>query len=124
MFFAFFRDRRPRVPELFKAPAAVALLLMALVFLASAPVTATVMKFADLVNLIEEADVIVHGHVSDRQTYFDKDQGFVVTDTTLRVKKSFHGDVKETVTFQQWGGEYEERTYHIPGDPSFEAGEE
>lgn len=120
----FDRTRPLRVPPYRGVLQMVGLLIVSAVLFFSTSVSATVMTFVDLVSLIEQADVIVHGHVSDRQTYFDKERGFVVTDTTLRVETAFHGAPDRTVTFQQWGGQYEDRTYHIPGDPGFEVGEE
>jgi hypothetical protein len=86
--------------------------------------SATVMKYAGLERLIEISESIVHGEVIDQNTYFDKDQKRVVTDTTFAVKRTFWGSPGEKVTIQQWGGTFEGKTHSIPGDARFEAGEE
>ena len=92
------------------------------VFASSA--SATVMRHANLPRLVEISDIIIQGTVADQKTYFDKAQGRVVTDTTFTVERSFYGDVAETVTIQQWGGELNGKTHYIPGDATFEPGEE
>jgi hypothetical protein len=124
MFFTFSRDRTTSAAVRRGPMAAMAMLVMAAILSLTAIASATVMTYADLITLIEDADVIVHGRIEDQQTYFDKSRGFVVTDTTLSVQTGFFGTTEAKVTFQQWGGQYEDRTYQIPGDPSFERGEE
>lgn len=86
--------------------------------------SATIMKHADLPRLVEISDVIVHGKVAEQDTYFDEDQQRVVTDVTISVKRNYHGAEGDSVTFQQWGGELNGTLHKIPGDASFENGEE
>lgn len=86
--------------------------------------SATVMIYLDLGGLVEHSDVIVHGKVVDQQTLIDEQRDQVVTRTTLEVETTYLGDERETVTFQQWGGEWEGVLRKIPGDPDFEPYEE
>jgi hypothetical protein len=86
--------------------------------------SATIMKHADLPRLVEISDIIVHGHVVDKDTYFDEKQGRVVTDVTVEVERDFYGADSDTVEFQQWRGEHEGQFHSIPGDASFDNGEE
>jgi hypothetical protein len=88
------------------------------------PSSATVMRFADLARLVEISDMIVQGKVVDARTYRSGSDGQVVTDTTVEVSRSFYGKSERRVTFQQWGGAFEGSHRVIPGDASFEQGEE
>ncbi len=98
------------------------LLTVALIWTSNA--AATVMRYADMARLIEISDVIVHGTITEQKTIFDKDRGHIVTNTTLKVKHAFLGDVTQSVRFQQWGGTFEDTTSYIPGDAHFEKNEE
>lgn len=104
------------------AVVAAALLLTVCLFAASA--SATLVRYASTERLIELSDVIVHGRVVKQSTYFDPRQERVVTDTTIQIEHAFYGKVDNTLTLQQWGGEYKDRTYVIPGDATFEPDEE
>lgn len=86
--------------------------------------SATVMKHADLPRLVEISDIIVQGKVTEKDTYFDDDQQRVVTDVTVEVERNYHGAEGDKVVFQQWRGEYDGEFHAIPGDASFEKGEE
>lgn len=86
--------------------------------------SATIMKHADLPRLVESSDVIVHGNVVEKDTYFDEKQRRVVTDVTVEVERNFYGAEADTVQFQQWRGEHDGQFHAIPGDASFEKGEE
>jgi|SRR5690554_368845 len=86
--------------------------------------SATVMKYADVEQLIEISDIIVQGTVAEQKVYFDQAQGRVVTDTTFKIERKFLGKVEQTVTIQQWRGTHKGITSEIPGDPNFEKGEE
>lgn len=90
----------------------------------STPASATVMKYADVEQLIEISDIIVQGTVAEQKVYFDQAQGRVVTDTTFKIERKFLGKVEQTVTIQQWRGTHKGITSAIPGDPNFEKGEE
>ena len=100
----------------------VGLLLGVGLFVSSA--SATVMKHADLPRLVEISDVIVHGTVAQQDTYFDEEQNRVVTDVTIEIKQNFYGGSGDTVTFQQWRGFHDGKHHIIPGDATFEDGEE
>jgi hypothetical protein len=82
------------------------------------------MKYAGMERLIEISDTIVHADVIEQKTYFDNTQQRVVTDTTFGIKRTFWGEVKKTITIQQWGGTHKGKTHFIPGDARFEDGEE
>ena len=86
--------------------------------------SATVMVYADLARLVEISDVVVQGQVVGQRTYHAEGDGTLVTDTTVRVERRFMGEVGQTVTFQQWGGELKEKAAWVPGDARFEPDEE
>lgn len=117
--------RRPGAPGARRRVSGLAVLLtIASLFMFASSASATVMTYQDTADLVEISDAIVHGEVVDQRTYFDKQQGFVVTDVTLKVKHTFLGKATDTVTFQQWGGDYDGQRRHIPGDATFTDGEE
>jgi hypothetical protein len=103
---------------------ALTVLITAAVVGAASTAAATVMKYFDLADLVEESEVIVHGTVVGQKTLIDPVRDQVVTRTTVDVITNYHGPKAETFTFQQWGGEWEGVTHKIPGDPDFVGGEE
>ena len=117
--------RRPGAPGASRRALGLAVLLtIASLFTFASSASATVMTYQDVASLVEISDAVVHGEVIDQRTYFDKEQGFVVTDVTLKVTRSFLGKATGTVTFQQWGGEYDGQHRRVPGDARFADGEE
>lgn len=118
-------------PSHFTAPALrtksawlISAILLAVALIWTSNAAATVMRYADMARLIEISDVIVHGTIAEQNTFFDKDRGHIVTNTTLNIKHAFLGDVTHSVRFQQWGGTFEDKTAYIPGDAHFEKDEE
>ncbi len=100
-----------------------ALLVMTLISFTSVA-SATVMRFADLVMLVEISDTIVQGKVV-KETFL-KEQGSddVVTRTEIEVSRTFLGKTQKKIIFQQWGGIMDGKTSGVPGDARFEVGEE
>lgn len=100
-----------------------ALLVMTLISFTSVA-SATVMRFADLVMLVEISDTIVQGKVV-KETFL-KEQGSddVVTRTEIEVSRTFLGKTQKKIVFQQWGGIMDGKTSGVPGDARFEVGEE
>lgn len=85
---------------------------------------ATVMKYVGLPELVEMSDVIVHGHVTAKNTFVDAKTGHLLTNVTVAPTRVFHGPEESKFTFQQWGGQTDEKRAGIPGDARFEQGEE
>jgi len=100
-----------------------ALLVMTLISFTSVA-SATVMRFADLIMLVEISDTIVQGKVVKETFLKEKDSGDVVTRTEIEVSRTFLGKTQKTIVFQQWGGIMDGRTSGVPGDARFEIGEE
>ncbi len=96
-----------------------------MLFVWNTPAAATTMVFSDLEGMIELSDIIVEGTVVSQKTYLSEELGnHVVTTTTIEAKQVFHGEKKEFYSFTQWGGEFDGKTAHIPGDAAFKIGEE
>lgn len=110
------------VSRRFRLPLTGALLVF-LLFVASFA-HATVMKYVGLPELVEMSDVIVHGHVTAKNTFVDAKTGHLLTNVTVTPARVFHGPEKVSFTFQQWGGQTDEKRSGIPGDARFEDGEE
>jgi len=117
-----FRDGRIG-PEV--VGAAVGLLVLAI----SSVAGATVMTYMDTGELVEKSDVIVRGEVSSLDMIEDERGTF--RHTSVTVDETYMGDVRETVTIEQWGGTVAggdsaegEVTRTVPGDATFEKGEE
>ncbi len=112
-------------PSLSRAARFSAFVLVAVLLLAvSTSASATVMKYLDVADLVEESEVIVLGTVVGQKTLIDPVREQVVTRTTIRAKKTYFGPDSKEFTFQQWGGEWEGMLHKIPGDPTFTKGEE
>lgn len=105
--------------------AAVGLLVLAI----SSVAGATVMTYMDTAELVDKSDVIVRGEVSSLEMVEDDRGAF--RHTSVAVDETYMGDARETVTVEQWGGAVSgsdgaegEVTRTVPGDATFEKGEE
>jgi hypothetical protein len=67
------------------------------VVLASLPLAATVVRHVPLAELIKESDLIVSATVMGHRSFYDERMGQIMTDTTLRVERSWLGGVKRGV---------------------------
>ena len=104
---------------------AAAIAVAGLLVLWASAAAATVVIYMDLATLVERSDVIVRVQVEEQRSYLDREQGRVVTDTTLAVEERFFGASPAKVVVQQWGGELADgRREQIAGDARFEPGEE
>ncbi|MFB6374836.1 MAG: hypothetical protein ABEN55_17330, partial [Bradymonadaceae bacterium] len=101
-----------------------ALVSYAALSLAPRSASATVMEYTSPAELVDLSDVVVRADVVDRQSFVDRDQGRIVTHTTLSVREHYAGQVGAEVTLEQWGGTVGERTSTVPGGADFEVGEE
>jgi hypothetical protein len=95
---------------------------LALLLLTAAPALSTTVLRFSLDELVERADLVVHGTCSDVQGRETPDG--VVTDVTIRVSRALKGDAAETLRFTTYGGATETRGTFIAGSPQFEKGEE
>lgn len=95
---------------------------LALLLLTAAPALSTTVLRFSLDELVERADLIVHGtcgEVRGRET-----PDGVVTDVTIHVTRALKGSAGETLQFTTYGGATESRGTFIAGSPQFEKGEE
>ena len=90
---------------------------------APAPSDATTMIYADLEQLTDLSDYVVHGVVVDQRVFYG-DFGNISTQWTVAVEETWHGESHEIVQFTQFGGTLDDRTLYVPGDAQFELGEE
>ena len=100
--------------------------LLAVTLLASTG-SATVVTYADLGDLVKYSDTIIRGEVVEQRTLYDSDQQRIITRTSFRVDERYldeSGAADGSVTIEQWGGTWEGKTSVVPGDASFEPGEE
>ncbi|MCO5170858.1 MAG: hypothetical protein M9894_31400 [Planctomycetes bacterium] len=96
--------------------------VVALVLLLATPALCTTVLRFSLDELIERADVIVHGEcvgLAGRET-----PDGVVTEVQLRVTEVLKGEPARTFTFTTYGGTTPKRGTFIAGSPQFEVGEE
>ncbi len=96
--------------------------VLALLALTAAPALSTTVLRFSLEELIERADLIVHGTCTDVRGRETPDG--VVTDVTIRVAQALKGSAGETLEFTTYGGATETRGTFIAGSPQFEKGEE
>ncbi|GEM_PF-6293515 len=104
-----------------RGPAFLVAFLVTLFF--SAQASATTMVFADLEKMIEISDLIVEGTVVSQNTYVSEELGHVVTTTKIKTTTVFYGKEEASYSFTQWGGDYDGKMAHIPGDAAFKIGE-
>ena len=81
------------------------------------------MRYADTAELTAISDTIVEGTVLSYRSYI-AESGNISTDWTIAVSDVWLGDVGETVTFTQMGGEVDGRVLYVPGDAVLEVGAE
>lgn len=103
-----------------------ALSAAALVLVVGATARATVMVEVSLEEMIQEAEVIVHGRVvrSDVRVAIDDGQMVPHTFTTIEVTEWLAGEGGETVQLRELGGTFHGVTHHIAGTPSYAIGDE
>lgn len=97
--------------------------LLSLFMLVAPNLSATVMKYLGVADLVEASDVVVVAKVQKKEFTTDKN-GDLVTNVTVVPSRTLLGEEAKTLTFQQWGGETELKQSKVPGDARFEVGEE
>ena len=99
---------------------------LALSFSLAAPASATVMVELSLDELIQRADVIVHGTVTASAVRVEMRDGSLEPQalTTIRVHEWIAGTGGETVQLRELGGSWEGGGVHYDGTPAYERGEE
>ena len=98
--------------------------VVALMLVWSGIASATTVKFLDLADLITVSDVIVRGTISNERFVYDEARHNVMTHYTVNVTTSYFGTTSKELEFVQWGGEYQGMVSRIPGDASFQRGED
>ncbi len=89
------------------------------------PAQAMVMELLPLRELTRRADLIVHGQVVSQSARREAPGHDIWTTTTLRVQDSLEGAAPaDVITFEQLGGTAGGITELIPGDATFQPGEE
>lgn len=106
-----------------KFPIALRALLPA-VLLFCLPVSATTMLRADLPELAQSADAIVHGTVRRVESRWSGDGRRIVTDVEIQVTESLKGQPGGTVLVTQPGGRVGDIGQTVSGLASFASGEE
>lgn len=92
----------------------------------AAPASATVMVELSLDELIQQADVIVHGTVTESAVRVEMRDGSLEpqTLTTIRVHEWIAGAGGETVQLRELGGSWQGGGVHYDGTPEYQRGEE
>lgn len=85
--------------------------------------SATTVVDVPLPELVKDSPVIVEGVVTERTTQWTKDRR-IETLTTLRVSHSYKTELPAYIVIKQHGGTMDGVTHAIPGDATFELGEE
>lgn len=98
------------------------LFLLLLTTSASLAVATTVLD-VPLAELAKDSPAIVEGVVTSQKTQWTKERR-LETLTTLRVTRSYKGKLPAHVVIKQHGGTLDGITHAIPGDATFEEGEE
>lgn len=97
--------------------------LLSVFMLVTTNLSATVMKYLGVADLVEASDLVVVAKVQKKEFITDRN-GDLVTNVTVVPSKTLVGEEAKTLTFQQWGGETELKQSKVPGDARFEVGEE
>lgn len=108
-------------------PALVGLLVTTLLVGWSDSAAAAVVEYASLSDLAELSDAAVRGEVVEMETSFRDEEERIVTHVEIEVRETYmgdRGDIGERVEIEQWGGTYRGTTVRVPGDASFDVGEE
>jgi len=85
--------------------------------LAASPIPRT------LQDLSGDAEVVVVGTVTERQSRFNDDRTLILTDTTLRVEETLAGQAGAWVTFSEYGGIVGDRGLVVSGLPQYREGD-
>ena len=113
----------PRQPRPLVAAAALSILSGLLVL--SLPARAMVLEALPLRELTRRVDLVVHGEVLGQTTRRESDGHTLWTRTRVRIVETFKGSCPAgELTFDQLGGTLDGLTELIPGDASFQPGEE
>jgi hypothetical protein len=92
----------------------------------SSSASATIMVEVPLDEMIQRADLVVHGTVirTDVVVSLDGPSPEPQTITTLRVREWLGGGTGETVRIRELGGSWQGRTLRYDGTPEYRVGEE
>lgn len=100
------------------------LLVPALSLLCAAPLSASVAKAMQFEDKVGRADAVVLGEVVRTSSRFAEGGKWIVTDTTLKVEKTFKGTSSEEVVLTTPGGSVGGIHQQTVGVPRFEDGAE
>ncbi len=98
-----------------------------LLFVFASPAKATTIVFVPLADMIQTADFIFHGSVEQVETLNLASGGLpqIVTDVTFLVNRTLKGTNPGTrFTLRLIGGEWGKYILKIPGQPTFQKGQE
>jgi hypothetical protein len=98
--------------------------LLPVVLLLCLPASATTMLRADLPELAQSADTIVHGTVRRVESRWSGDGRRIVTDVEIQVTESLKGQAGGSVVVTQPGGRVGDIGQSVSGLASFTPGEE
>jgi hypothetical protein len=98
--------------------------LLPVVLLLCLPASATTMLRADLSELAQSADAIVHGTVRRMESRWSGDGRRIITDVEIEVSETLKGQTGKTVLVTQPGGQVGEIGQVVSGLASFTPGEE
>jgi hypothetical protein len=98
--------------------------LLPVVLLLCLPASATTMLRADLPQLAQSADAIVHGTVRRMESRWSGDGRRIVTDVEIEVSETLKGQTGKTVLVTQPGGRVGDIGQVVSGLASFTPGEE
>lgn len=102
----------------------VAVVLVALTLATPRPAGSTTLLKMDIERMVEDAVVVVQGHVAWNYSARPDPDGPVFTYTGLEVSRCIAGACPETVTLKHEGGTVGDLTLFISGMPRFTPGEE
>ena len=89
----------------------------------AAPAFATTAVRMDLEQLVQEADLIVQGHVQSVYCQWDEARRLVFTYISILVDEPFKGERRESVLIRQVGGTVGTIQMSVAGVPQFKSGE-
>lgn len=98
--------------------------LLPAVLLLCLPAGATTMLRADLPELAQSSDTIVHGTVRRMESRWSGDGRKIVTDVEIQVTETLKGQAGDTVVVTQPGGQVGDIGQVVSGLASFSQGEE
>jgi hypothetical protein len=110
--------RRPRCP----GQTSILALMTALGLLLPGLASATVLRYVSIDDLVERADVVVHGRVTAVRP--QRLGRLVVTDSEIRIESCIRGSCGRTITVRQLGGELGDVGLHVSGTVRTQVGDE